>query len=235
MPGPNGAVMPDLPLAAHGNVRNMSPSHLIFDLDGTISDPSLGIWRCLNYALNSFGYASIPEASISTHIGPPIDHAFRALAGSESEAHVLALVAKFRERYADVGYAENTLYPGIEDALGKLAGAGMRMGVCTSKRADFAEKILSMFGLRDCFEFVSGGDIGITKRSQLAALVQQARVRPGSTMIGDRAIDVGAGKANALRTVGVLWGHGSEEELTTAGADLILVEPSRLECLVAAD
>lgn len=206
----------------------MYRSHLIFDLDGTISDPSLGIWRCINHALSSFGYASISEEVVSHHIGPPIDQAFRELTESDSEAHILALVAKFRERYAEIGYSENSLYPGIEEALGKLVQAGAPMGVCTSKRVDFAEKILSMFGLRDHFEFVSGGDIGVSKASQLAALLRAERVTPSATMIGDRAIDVGAGKAHALRTVGVLWGHGSKRELTTAGADLILAEPSGL-------
>jgi phosphoglycolate phosphatase len=208
--------------------------HLIFDLDGTISDPSVGIWRSINYALTSFDYASVPEDSISAYIGPPIDVTFRELTQSESEEHILTLVAKFRERYADIGYSENSLYPGIDDAIGKLVEAGARIGLCTSKRVDFAEQILSMFGLRSHFQFVSGGDVGVTKAAQLAELLTAGLATPGSTMIGDRAIDILAGKANSLRSVGVLWGHGSEGELVTAGADQVLSDPWELGVLVNA-
>ena len=115
---------------------------LIFDLDGTISDPSVGICRSINYALASFDYASVREDSISAYIGPPIDVTFSELTQSESEEHILTLVAKFRERYADIGYSENSLYPGIGDAIGKLVEVGARIGLCTSKRVDFAEQIL---------------------------------------------------------------------------------------------
>jgi phosphoglycolate phosphatase len=212
----------------------MSKDHLIFDLDGTISDPSVGIWRSINYALTSFDYASVPQDSISAYIGPPIDVSFRQLTQSQSEEHILALVAKFRERYADIGYSENSLYPGIDKALGQLVDAGSRLGLCTSKRVDFAERILSMFGLRSHFEFLSGGEVGISKAAQLTELLADGLAAPGSTMIGDRAIDILAGKANSLRSVGVLWGHGSEGELVTAGADQVLSDPLELSVLANA-
>jgi phosphoglycolate phosphatase len=209
--------------------RLISHDHLIFDLDGTISDPSVGIVRSINYALAHFGYAEISASDVSTYIGPPIDLTFKALANTQSNDHILTLVAKFRERYADIGYSENSLYPGVAESLGALVERGVRLGLCTSKRVDFAERILTMFGLRGHFAFVSGGDVGIPKTAQLSRLLTDGFAGPGSTMIGDRAIDVVAGKANSLRGVGVLWGHGSESELLDAGADRILSTPGQLE------
>ena len=212
----------------------MSSDHLILDLDGTISDPSVGIFRSINYALEGFGYPPICESRISAYIGPPIDLTFRSLTQTTSEEHIHALVGRFRERYADIGYSENALYPGVADALQTLAQAGARLGLCTSKRVDFAERILSMFGLRPHFDLVSGGDVGISKASQLADLLREGLVGAGSTMIGDRAVDVQAGKASGLYCIGVLWGHGSESELVDAGADRIFTHPLQLGSLADA-
>ena len=124
-----------------------------------------------------------------------------------------ALVAKYRERYAEVGYSENILYPGIAEALDSLGRAGMPMAVCTSKRVDFAEQILEMFGLRHHFRFVSGGEIGTHKWQQMAALLSQNRVTPSSVMVGDRAVDMVAAHRNGLTAAAVLWGYGSPAEL----------------------
>ena len=212
----------------------MPNDHLILDLDGTLSDPSVGILRSINYALTNFGYPAVSESAISRYIGPPIDVTFRALTQSSSDAHVLALVAKFRERYRDIGYAENALYPGIVDALDLLVERGARLGLCTSKHVDIAEKVVAMFGLRQHFAFVSGGDVGVSKTAQLSGILAEGLAGPGSMMIGDRAFDVVAGKANSLRSIGVLWGHGSESELVDAGADRVLSQPAELGELAGA-
>jgi phosphoglycolate phosphatase len=166
------------------------PPALIFDLDGTLSDPAEGIGRSINHALAAFDLAPIPEAAVSQYIGPPLDHAFRAITGTDTPELITALVAKYRERYASVGYAENVLYPGIPEALAALSAAGVMLGVCTSKRTDFAERILQLFGLRAHFAFVSGGDIGLHKGEQLRTLLEAGTVGRNSTMIGDRSMDV---------------------------------------------
>ena len=208
---------------------------LVFDLDGTLSDPAVGVLRSINHALGHFGYPALPAADISACIGPPIDQTFARLSGSADAGHVAALVARYRERYAATGYAENTLYTGIVDVLATLADRGVPMGVCTSKRVDFAERILRLFGLREHFTFVSGGEDGASKSQHLAALVRGGQVPGGSTMIGDRAIDVLAGRDNGLRTVGVLWGHGSRAELHAAGADVLVDSPAELAHLAHPD
>ena len=202
--------------------------HLIFDLDGTISDPATGIARSINYALSSFGYATLPEHSISPYIGPPIDETFAQITGSSSSEHILVLVRKYRERYAEVGYSENVIYPGIVNALEQLVARGVPLGLCTSKRADFAERILALFGIREHFQFVNGGDIGTRKERQLRGLLSDGVVAAGSTMIGDRAVDILAAHANALRSVAVLWGHGSRAELEAVHPGLLLQSPEQL-------
>jgi phosphoglycolate phosphatase len=205
---------------------------LVFDLDGTISDPTLGIGRSINYALGACGYPEIGEDAVSRHIGPPLDATFRRIAPDASAATILAMVAKYRERYGELGYAENIVYPGIPEALQHLASHGVQMGICTSKRVDFAERILTLFQLRSYFAFVSAGDIGVRKDEQLRTLLEQSTVRPGAAMIGDRAIDVTAARANGLRAIGVLWGHGSREELLGAVPDQLLERPMELKGLV---
>lgn len=203
-------------------------STLIFDLDGTISDPSVGIERCVNYALTAHGFPEVSAAQVAAEIGPQIDETFCKFRPDADHTTIVTLVATYRERYAEVGYSENQLYPGVAEALHALSARGVRMGVCTSKRKDFAEKILDRFGLRPYFCFVEGGDIGIKKREQLADLLQSAAIDRWALMIGDRSVDIASAKANGLRSVGVLWGFGDLAELQGAGADLILRDPSEL-------
>jgi phosphoglycolate phosphatase len=206
----------------------MPVATLIFDLDGTLSDPIVGIGRSLNYALEALGYRSLSAPEVSRYVGPPLDWAFTQIVPDAPHDTVLALVAKYRERYADVGYAENTLYPGIADALTGMSSDGVQMGVCTSKRREFAERILELFGLRQHFNFVNGGDVGIGKADQLRALLDHGTVGPESTMIGDRAVDIKAARANGLGAVGVLWGHGTKAELLGAVPDRLLQSPMEL-------
>jgi phosphoglycolate phosphatase len=186
---------------------------ILFDLDGTLSDPLVGIGRSINYALTHCGYPARELDQLSVYIGPPLDESFRALTGVATVSHIEALVAKYRERYADVGYSENVLYPGIPEALSALSDAGIPMGVCTSKRVDFAELILEMFGLRKHFRFVSGGEIGIQKWQQMQVLLADGQVSTQSVMVGDRAVDMVAAHRNGLQAAGVLWGHGARAEL----------------------
>lgn len=203
-------------------------SMLVFDLDGTISDPSLGIARCLNYSLAEHGLSEVSSEQVAAAIGPPLDETFCKFQPGSDPSVTASLVAKYRERYAEVGYAENRLYPGMAEALQVLSSAGLRMGICTSKRRDFAIRILDMFRLRSHFCFVDGGDVGIKKREQLAGLLRSAQIDQNAIMIGDRAVDILSAKANGLRSAGVLWGFGDLAELQGAGADIILSDPSEL-------
>jgi phosphoglycolate phosphatase len=200
---------------------------LVFDLDGTLSDPIVGIGRSINYALEHFGLQPYPLPSLTVHIGPPLDEIFASLTNGPPEL-IAGLVEKYRERYAEVGYAENELYAGVREALTALREAGVPLGLCTSKRVDFAEKILVLFGLRELFEFVSGGGVGIQKWEQMQVLRNAGQVSDASVMIGDRVFDMIAAHRNGLSAAGVLWGHGSRAELEAERLRYLLQQPDDL-------
>jgi phosphoglycolate phosphatase len=189
---------------------------LIFDLDGTLTDPRLGIVRSANHALRTHGLPLVSDELIVAEIGPPLDEMFRKIVPPGSAQVVDSLVATYRERYASVGFSENAVYPEIPQAVAELADAGWRLGICTSKRRDFAEEILSLFGLTEHFTFVDGGDIGITKDEQLARLLSGEVIGADAVMIGDRAVDISAARAVGLASIAVLWGFGSADEIAAA-------------------
>ncbi len=200
----------------------MNVSMLVFDLDGTLSDPSSGIVNCVNHALQQCGYDERPADEISAEIGPPLDLMFNKFFPSITTAEIDRLVLAYRERFVAKGYAENVLYDGIADVLIMLHESGFRLGVCTSKPERSARMVLTHFNLLHHFEFVSGGDIGIAKQSQLAELLRNKLIDEHAVMIGDRGVDLSAGASNELRTVGVLWGFGSRQELAAEAPTLII-------------
>lgn len=213
----------------------MSVTHdvILFDLDGTLSDPLVGIGRSINYALSHFGYAELPLSELTVHIGPPLDQAFRSLTGSSSSSEMDGFVAKYRERYGEIGYSENVLYPAIPAVLQRLAGAGVTLGVCTSKRVDMAEKVLELFGLRSFFSFVNGAEIGTHKWQQIQTLLEEGVVTRSSVMVGDRAVDMTAAHRNGLHAAGVLWGHGSRDELAAEQPRYLFSSPEELLVLIS--
>ncbi len=208
-----------------------APNYLLFDLDGTLSDPLRGIARSINYALAAFGYSTAPEAELARFIGPPLDKTIALLTKTDSTDHIRELVAKFRERFGEKGYKENTLYPAIPKVLERLKNRDIPMAVCTSKRGDFAQKIITMFDLDPYFDFVSGGDIGISKVQQIKGLLDQGRISGDSIMIGDRDVDIIAAHENGLNACGVLWGYGSREELEKENPEHLFVRPAELKHL----
>jgi phosphoglycolate phosphatase len=183
---------------------------IVFDLDGTISDPFVGISRSINYALESLDYDPVDPERIRPLIGPPLTEIFEILLGALRERDMLGLVDKYRERYE------------------QLAGRGYRMGICTSKRADYAQRIVEMFGLAQFFAFVDGGGVGIEKREQIESLVANGLTASSAIMIGDRAVDILAGRSNELASAGVLWGFGERPELEEAAPDHLLESPADL-------
>ncbi len=201
---------------------------IVFDLDGTLSDPKAGILQSTNYALSGFGYPPIPADEVGAYIGPPLDFAFQQITGSVEDDHIQALITRYREAYARKGYAENTLYPGIASLLETLSAKPVKLAVCTSKRVDFAESILALHGIRQHFEFVDGGDVGIHKWQQLQALRDKRILSPKTVMIGDRNIDLIAAHRNDLASAGVLWGYGSRAELVNENPTHLFKAPAQL-------
>lgn len=206
-----------------------SYSMILFDLDGTISDPKIGFVRSFNYALVKHGYPERSDSHLEQYIGPPLDVSFASECGELSEETCWVLVNSYRERYAELGSDENALYPGMGSLLRALAADGRyRLAVCTSKREDFAQEILERHALLPFFEFVSGGDVGVPKWQQMEALILHQKVSFPALMVGDRQYDIEAAKRNNLDSVAVEWGYGSDTEFKEAGPTFIMPSPEQL-------
>jgi phosphoglycolate phosphatase len=208
---------------------------IVFDLDGTLSNPLDGFARSINHALRLQGLPERAAAELTRYIGPPLIDSAVELTGSADPARHDRLIADYRQRYGESGFAENTLYDGIPETLHALRDGGATLGVCTSKRVDFAEAILRRFGLRELFEFVSGGDIGVHKWQQLQALREAGAVDAESVMVGDRDVDITSAHRNGLHACGVLWGFGSLEELQAESPRHLARSPADLRTLLSAD
>jgi phosphoglycolate phosphatase len=204
---------------------------LLLDLDGTLTDSKPGIFASIRHALNALGIESPPDEVLSPLIGPPTREAFRILLPSADDAYVERAVALYRERFGMVGLFENSVYPGIPEALESLRAAGFRLWVVTSKPRVYAERVVDHFGLRAAFERVQGPELQVerTKADLIAQVLAEANLAPGETwMIGDRSHDVVGAKKNGVRSAGVLWGYGTEQELRAAGADVVLASVADL-------
>ena len=219
-------------LSSNVTPQDMPHDVLLFDLDGTLSDPLNGIERSIKYALAEHDFPPLAPGGAAAFIGPQIDQSFTLITGIGSGERLNGLVAKYRERCADVGYAENVLYPGVPEALTALRAADAVMGICTSKRVDFAEKILDLFDLRKYFRFVDGGEVGVHKWQQIEALLSVGGVTAASVMIGDRAVDLVAAHRNSLTSGGVLWGYGSYAELSSEHPHYLFNSPEEWSTLV---
>lgn len=200
-------------------------SHYIFDLDGTLSDPLVGMANALNHALVSHGFPEQHSDNLAQFVGPPLETSLVTLTGRDDSDFIMSLVGSYREKYLATGYRENSLYPGITDTLTQLRDTGARLGVCTSKPEKTARLVLQLFELEGFFEFVSGGDVGVTKAQQLAELLSRGTIDQHALMIGDREVDVSAARSCELHSAAVAWGYGSTQELTAAEPSFHVNEP----------
>ncbi len=206
---------------------------LFFDLDGTLTDPKLGITRCIQYALEGLGEPHQSTEALTWCIGPPLKESFDRLVGPERSS---AAVELYRERFAETGLFENEPYAGIHDTLAYLAGQGATLYVASSKPLVFVERILERYELAPFFNGVFGSELDGT-RADKSELLEYALAITGvdvtiSTMIGDREHDAIGARRNNLEFVGVLYGYGDREELKTAGAQRLATTHEELQTLL---
>jgi phosphoglycolate phosphatase len=200
----------------------MTSLHLLFDLDGTLTDSCPGIIRCINHALVELDQGPVPDERIRGMIGSHLSLIFADLFGTDDPALIDRAIAAYRERFNDVGIFENSLFPGIADALQALRGRGRRLQVVTSKPAPAARRVVEHFAIARHFDAVHGPSLD-ARSSNKADLVGAALRRAGASadtavMIGDRDEDMRAACAHGVRAVGVGWGYGSTDELRESGA-----------------
>lgn len=202
-----------------------SYKYVLFDLDGTITDPKIGITKSIAHALQYFGIEVGDLDTLCKFIGPPLRNSFVEYYGFSEEDANLA-VEKYREYFGVTGLYENTVYGGIEMLLQDLKNQEKILIVATSKPTVYAAKILEHFNLLKYFSFVAGSELN-GDRSKKAEVIKYALEQnhvadlSGVIMIGDREHDIIGAKQVGISPLGVLFGYGDRNELEKAGADFI--------------
>lgn len=214
----------------------MNSQVVLFDLDGTLTDPGLGITNSVATALRCLGIPAPPRQELYKFIGPPLLDSFRTYYGMEEEQARRAVV-HFREYFRDTGIFENTVYEGIPELLADLKAAGRTVVLATSKPEEFALRILEHFDLLRYFDTAAGATMG-EARTDKAEVIAYALEKAGVTdrsavvMVGDREHDVLGAAKNGLPCIGVLFGYGSRAELEAAGAAAIAADVAGLRDLL---
>jgi phosphoglycolate phosphatase len=215
----------------------MEKKYIFFDLDGTLTDPMIGITKSVQYALKHFDIVVEDLNELCPFIGPPLKESFMVFYGlTEQEAEVA--IAKYRERFSETGLFENKVYQGISEVLENLKQQGKTLMVATSKPTVFAERILAHFNLDHYFDFVGGSNLdgSRTKKSEVIEFVlRENNITDVSEviMIGDRKHDMIGAEENGMDAIGVLYGYGNFEELSDAGAKYIVKEVEELVEIIA--
>lgn len=210
--------------------------YILFDLDGTITDPKEGITKSVAYALSKFGIKVDSLNELCKFIGPPLKDFFIEYYNFNDDEAEKA-IKYYREYFSDRGIYENQVYKGFEDILISLKENNKVLIVATSKPTIFAQKILEHFNLRKYFSFVSGSNLDGT-RVKKSEVIQYALERNNIKdlseviMIGDRKHDVYGAKEIGIESIGVLYGYGDYEELYDNGANYIVNNVEELRKLI---
>ena len=199
--------------------------YVLFDLDGTLTDPGLGITNCVKYALEKFDIPVSGREELYPYIGPPLTWSFQEYHGLSEEQAQQALLY-YRERFSSVGMFENEVYSGIPEMLQKLRDRGVELMIATSKPEEFTLQILEHFDLLKYFSFVAGNTLNEdrpTKESVLRYVLEQNPnvTADNAVMVGDRLFDINGAHAVSLPAVGVLYGYGDLTELSDAKAEFL--------------
>lgn len=232
--------------------------YILFDLDGTLTDPKVGITKSVQYALQALGIEEPDLDKLEPFIGPPLKDSFMEFYGFHHEQTEIA-VEKYRERFVVTGIFENEIYAGIAQMLANLHCAGKKLAIASSKPTVLVERILEHFAIQAYFDVVVGSEMDGTRSRKeevveeaLHRLVPQIFVNPSErsaeessiqqinkkalrksiAMVGDRKFDIEGAKAFGLTGIGVAFGYAQEGELEQAGADYIVETVAELERLL---
>lgn len=208
-------------------------NYILFDLDGTLTEPAEGITNSVKYALEKYGISGVTTEELLKFIGPPLHDSFIEFYDF-SEEDATKAVAYYREYFAEKGIFENKVFDQIPELLEKLKEKGKKLIVATSKPEKFTDQILEHFDLKKYFDFVAGAtmDNSRTKKADIIQYaLEYAQIRDSDKviMIGDRKYDINGAAVNHIDSIGVLYGYGTKEELTKAGATYIVASVEELE------
>ncbi|MEM7253813.1 MAG: HAD hydrolase-like protein [Pseudomonadota bacterium] len=207
---------------------------VLFDLDGTLTDPKVGITRSIQHALVSLDQPAPDANDLTWCIGPPLHESFRTLLNSTDEGLIARAISIYRERFSEVGLYENELIDGIPQLLDRLQRAELELFVATSKPSIFARKIVTHFRIDRFFGEVYGAELdgSLSDKANLIAHLcgrQALTCDDRVAMIGDRHHDITGAIANDIHAIGVTFGYGTREELVSAGAHVIANTVPELE------
>ena len=209
--------------------------NLLFDLDGTLTDPYQGITKSISHALLTLGRPAPTQVNLKWCIGPPLKNSLAKLLAPDDDKLVEKALSIYRERFGSIGLFENEVYEGIPDALSALQEQRHELYVATSKPTVYAKQIIKHFDLRRYFKTIHGSELDGTrsdKTSLISHIVQVERIISSETiMFGDRKHDIVGAKANGVCGIGVLWGYGTRDELEASGAQTCIRHPKELSTL----
>ncbi|KOO51677.1 HAD family hydrolase [Viridibacillus arvi] len=214
----------------------MNYQYILFDLDGTLTDPKVGITKSVAYALDKMNIEVVDYPKLDLFIGPPLQESFQAYYGlNEQEAN--EAIGYYRERFKQHGLYENEVYPGIEILLETLKKKGKTLAVATSKPTVFAEKILQHFKLAQYFDVIVGSNLDGTRIAK-AEVIHEVLLQLSSPdkseviMIGDRKHDLIGAKKEGIANLGVLYGYGSNDELALEEPTYIVSNIEELDSIL---
>lgn len=209
---------------------------ILFDLDGTVTDSSVGIIKSVNYALDAFEIPGAERVDPKKFIGPPLHRSFMDFYGF-SEEKAFSAMDKFREYYKRKGVYENTVYEGIPECLKALKEAGLTVCLATSKATVYAKEVVSSAGLMKYFDLIVGANLdgSMSDKSEIISdILHRYPDEPLSSflMVGDRDYDIAGAKNLGIESVGVRYGFSEEGEFEKAGAEYIVNTPAELNELI---
>ena len=198
---------------------------LLFDLDGTVTDSAPGVMNSFHYALSKFGIEPESHDELKKVVGPPLRYSFRDYGVTDEQFP--RVFEAYLSYYLPRGIYENSVFPGMEELFRRLRAAGKRLVIASSKRQDGVDTVMNYFGLARYFDFLGGSDesVGrVTKADTIRYIIDTLPITDISAaiLVGDRKYDVEGALPFGLKTVGVLHGYGTEEELRAAGAAYIV-------------
>jgi phosphoglycolate phosphatase len=208
--------------------------YVIFDLDGTITDPEVGITTSAKFALSEMGYKEQAEQDLRWMIGPPLADTFIKITGCDKQ-EAQRLIDKYRERYSVLGVHENTLYPGIRELLQALKNEDIVLAIASSKPTLFVEQILDDFNIKEFFTVVQGSDMAgkhVEKEDVLKFAIEKLAIAEkdikNTVMVGDRKFDAIAAKKFGLKTIAVTYGYAVDGEWENIEVDYFAQTPQEI-------
>ncbi len=217
----------------------MKFKYAFIDFDGTIANSEPGVKKCLYEGFDAIGLERPSDERVHEMIGPPFTLSMKMFYDLEGEV-VQKMISAYRGKYDKDGYNDLKFYDGIEEMLSILKNNGCIVALATSKPKKFSRKIIEEFGYSRFFDYVGGAECDGKNESKKDVIVDCIKNLNVSNlnevvMIGDRLYDIDGAKEMGLKSIGVLWGFGSREELESHGADYVFETPKEVANFVISD